>query len=274
MSKQFTVGQRVKFNQPYAAIKAGDEGTIDRVSGQHVHVKMETGKRSGQVAVCYPFRVDEIKAEPKFKVGDKVRNLHDSSEEWCAFRGARHGDICTVIKVEPSNAWPGEQLIRLAEYAPGSPHHLRRASKYELVEEPMFKAGDLVTPNEQENDTRSFTRGKPYKVREYRPAYDGACGVLHFESDDQGYTGRFRPASYYERYVEPEASEPATEFRIRKHGTALREVRGIPFDSQEAAEQAVSRYTPGSVYEIVEVKVVRTVKVEQEVRVIDYKEAA
>ncbi|AGK47209.1 hypothetical protein BTI_1573 [Burkholderia thailandensis MSMB121] len=68
--------------------------------------------------------------------------------------------------------------------------------------------------------------------------------------------------------------EPATEFRIRKHGTALREVRGIPFASQQEAEQAVSRYTPGSVYEIVEVKVVRTVKVEQEVRVIDYKEAA
>lgn len=65
-----------------------------------------------------------------------------------------------------------------------------------------------------------------------------------------------------------------TEFRIRKHGTALREVRGIPFATQQEAEQAVSRYPAGSVYEIVEVKVVRTVKVEQEVRVIDYKEAA
>ncbi|QIX19546.1 hypothetical protein FOB32_17180 [Burkholderia multivorans] len=71
-----------------------------------------------------------------------------------------------------------------------------------------------------------------------------------------------------------EQPEPVAEFRIRKHGTTLRELRGTSYATQEEAEQAVSRYTPGSVYEIVEVKVVRTVKVEQEVRVTDYKEAA
>ncbi|WP_063807189.1 hypothetical protein [Burkholderia cepacia] len=148
------------------------------------------------------------------------------------------------------------------------------AYRLDLIVAHPFKVGDLVTPNVHEHDTQGFTQGKPYKVREYRPAAHGACAVLFFEQDNYGYGSRFRPASYYERYVEPEVSEPATEFRIRKHGTALREVRGIPFASQQEAEQAVSRYTPGSVYEIVEVKVVRTVKVEQEVRVIDYKEAA
>lgn len=84
----------------------------------------------------------------------------------------------------------------------------------------------------------------------------------------------YLPESLEHVQAEQKQPEPVTEFRIRKHGTALREVRGIPFASQQEAEQAVSRYTPGSVYEIVEVKVVRTVKVEQEVRVIDYKEAA
>lgn len=272
MDKKFTVGQKVKcVDAGDTTLKNGVAYTVERVCADgDVFLKEAKHPATGWF-VARRFEPVEV---PKFKVGDKVRNLHDGSEEWGSYRGAQRGDVCTVIKVEPSNVWPGEQLIRLAEYAKASPHHFRRASKYELLEEPKFKTGDLVTPNEQEHDTRSFTRGKPYKVREYQPTHDGACDVLHFESDDQGYTGRFRPASFYERYVEPEASEPASEFRIRKHGTALREVRGIPFDSQEAAEQAVSRYTPGSVYEIVEVKVVRTVKVEQEVRVIDYKEAA
>lgn len=273
MSKQFVVGQRVKFNQPYGFIKAGDEGTIDRVSVRHVHVKMETGKRAGQVAVCYPIRVDAITPEPKFKVGDKVRNTQDGAENWYPSAVKPNlGDICTVVAVESSMEWPGEQLIRLAEYTQESPYHFRRAIKYERIEEHPFKAGDLVTPNENEHDAKSFTRGKPYKVREYRPASSGKCAVIYFESDNEGDANRFRPASYYDHYQEQ--PESVTEFRIRKHGTALREVRGIPFATQQEAEQAVSRYTPGSVYEIVEVKVVRTVKVEQEVRVIDYKEAA
>ncbi|NTY35795.1 hypothetical protein [Burkholderia diffusa] len=203
MSKKFTAGQRVVFNQQYVAnrartYKAGETGTVIRdQDGGTVGVRMD----DGTLTYAFAYRLDEVPEHP-------------------------------------------------------------------------FKAGDVVTPNDKEHDMRSFTKGKPYKVREYRPAHDGACGVLYFESDDQGCTGRFRPASYYAPYVEETHPEPASEFRIRKHGTALREVRGIPFESQEAAEQAVSRYTPGSVYEIVEVKVVRTVKVEQEVRVIDYKEAA
>ncbi|KVF22777.1 hypothetical protein [Burkholderia cepacia] len=204
MSKQFTVGQRVKFNQPYAAIKVGDEGTIDAVGDRHVHVKMETGRRAGQVAVCYPYRVDAIKPEPKFKVGDKVRNVSDGGMK---DYGLQVGKVYTVAAVrdnfEAFRSCSGERYsIQLAELLGGCSTHHRHEYQYELVE------------------------------------------------------------------------EPASEFRIRKHGTALREVRGIPFASQAEAEQAVSRYTPGSVYEIVEVKVVRTVKVEQEVRVIDYKEAA
>lgn len=203
MSKKVTVGQRVKFNQPYSNdIKVGDVGTVREVDNDHVGIDMETGRRAGRVAYCYAHRLDSVSDVPKFKVGD------------------------------------------------------------------------LVTPNGRESDTTSFTAGKPYKVTDYAYERRGIVATVFLEADDKGCQSRFRPASYYDHYVEQKQPEPMTEFRIRKHGTALREVRGIPFDSQEAAEQAVSRYTPGSVYEIVEVKVVRTVKVEQEVRVIDYKEAA
>lgn len=204
MSKQFTVGQRVKFNQRYAAIQVGDEGTIVFTDAKYVHVKMETGIRAGQVSVCYPFRVDAIRPEPKFKVGDKVRNVSDNGMKGYGLKvGAQYTVAAVRDNFEAFEAHYGERYsVQLAELLAECALHHRHESQYELV------------------------------------------------------------------------AEPTTEFRIRKHGTALREVRGIPFATQKEAEQAVSRYTPGSVYEIVEVKVVRTVKVEQEVRVIDYKEAA
>lgn len=273
MDKKFTVGQKVKcVDAGDTTLRNGVVYTVERVCADGDVFLKETKHPATGWFVARRFEPVE-RQQPKFKVGDKVRNLHDGSEEWGSYRGARRGDVCTVIKIEPSNVWTGEQLIRLAEYENGSPQHLRRASKYELVEEPKFKAGDLVTPNDQEHDTRSFTKGKPYMVREYRPAQEDACGVLYFESDDQGYKGRFRPESFYERYVEPEASEPATEFRIRKHGGTLGDIRGTRYSSKEEARKAATRYVAGA-YEVVRVVVEDVIKVEHITRVIDYKEAA
>lgn len=133
----------------------------------------------------------------------------------------------------------------------------------------QFKAGDIVTPNACEFDTKSFTRGKPYKVRKYQPAQDGMCGVLHFESDDKGHEGRFRPASYYESYVEPTPGD----FRIRKRGTVNGEIRGTRYTSQEEARKAAERYVDG-VYEVVRVVVERVIEVKTETRVTELKEAA
>ncbi|KUZ11505.1 hypothetical protein WI28_16530 [Burkholderia diffusa] len=138
------------------------------------------------------------------------------------------------------------------------------AYRLDAVPEQTFKVGDTVSVKNPKDFGGAWNG--PMRVDWVFPS--GRIRAIHPERG----AGGFLPDQV--EHVEPEASAPATEFRIRKHGTALREVRGIPFASQQEAEQAVSRYTPGSVYEIVEVKVVRTVKVEQEVRVIDYKEAA
>lgn len=146
------------------------------------------------------------------------------------------------------------------------------------TEIPEFKVGDTV------RITQKYTNGGELYWAELMDKYVGREGVvigtpqgsehrtIQVSVDDDAWW--YLPESLEHVKAEQKQPEPASEFRIRKHGTALREVRGTPFVSQEAAEQAVSRYTPGSVYEIVEVKVIRTVKVEQEVRVIDYKEAA
>lgn len=195
MSKKFTAGQRVVFNQQYVAnrkhtYEAGEKGTVTRDQyANGVNVRMD----DGTMTYAFAYRLDAIQEHP-FKVGDTVRVKNPA---------------------EFGGAWNGPMPV------------------------------DWVFPS-------------------------GHIRVIH----PQRGAGGFLPDQVERVEVEQEQPEPVTEFRIRKHGTALREVRGIPFDSQEAAEQAVSRYTPGSVYEIVEVKVVRTVKVEQEVRVIDYKEAA
>ncbi|AOJ66452.1 hypothetical protein WJ32_29235 [Burkholderia ubonensis] len=261
----------------------------------------------------------------KFKDGQRVKFNQTYREN--AKNTYQPGDSGTVVHV--GTGWRPLISVKMDSGAVTTCF----AARLDLIEELQFKAGDLVTPNFREHD-RSFQMGKPYTVREYKPAIsEGHVAVIYFESDDYGNTGRFRPADYYVPYVahsfkigdtvrvknpedfgggwngpmevdwvfpwghvraiHPERGvggflpnqveridvhqkqpEPTTEFRIRKHGTALREVRGTPFATQQEAEQAVSRYTPGSIYEIVEVKVVRTVKVEQEVRVIDYKEAA
>ncbi|MCA8314725.1 hypothetical protein LGN43_10570 [Burkholderia multivorans] len=287
MNKQFNVGDKVKVTkkvdmrngEPFPWLDSmdltiGAAGKITSVHSFNAGVAYAVEFDNGEVrgAFFLPESLEHIETA-QFKVGDKVRNANDGAEKWSS--GALHpkrGDICTVIAVKHSTEWPGEQLIRLAEYEQESPYHFRRANKYERIEDHPFKAGDLVTPNEQEHDTEGFTKGKPYKVREYRPDTAFEVAAIYFESDNYGNPGRFRPASYYEHYKEQ--PEPVAEFRIRKHGTTLRELRGTSYATQGEAEQAVSRYTPGSVYEIVEVKVVRTVKVEQEVRVTDYKEAA
>ncbi|MUV20869.1 hypothetical protein GNZ25_17800 [Burkholderia thailandensis] len=146
------------------------------------------------------------------------------------------------------------------------------------TELPAFKVGDTVRITQKyTNVGELYWSGRMDKhvgrrgsvIQEPRP---GKYRSIQVSVDGDAWW--YLPESLEHVATVQKQPESATEFRIRKHGTALREVRGIPFDSQEAAEQAVSRYTPGSVYEIVEVKVVRTVKVEQEVRVIDYKEAA
>ncbi|KWH13397.1 hypothetical protein WT58_04250 [Burkholderia territorii] len=140
------------------------------------------------------------------------------------------------------------------------------AYRLDAIQEHPFKVGDTVRVKNP-TDFGGAWNG-PMPVDWVFPS--GHIRAIHPERG----AGGFLPDQVERVGVHQEQREPATEFRIRKHRTALREVRGIPFASQEAAEQAVSRYTPGSVYEIVEVKVVRTVKVEQEVRVIDYQEAA
>ncbi|WP_080415424.1 hypothetical protein [Burkholderia ubonensis] len=204
--------------------------------------------------------------DKKFQVGQKVKCIDNGNTTTGPAAGLVVGHVYTVVNVRAG----GDVYLKEVKH-PVTGWWL--ASRFEVAEVHPFTAGDLVTPNDRERD-KAFTQGKPYKVRRYTPREFGHCAVIHFESDDGGNTGRFRPADFYVPYVARPQPEPTTEFRIRKHGTALREVRGTPFATQQEAEQAVSRYTPGSVYEIVEVKVVRTVKVEQEVRVIDYKEAA
>lgn len=146
------------------------------------------------------------------------------------------------------------------------------------TERPEFKAGDTVCI------TQKYTNGDELYWSARMDRHVGRKGIVIQESRPGKYRAIkvsvdgdawwYLPESLEHVATVPTQPEPVSEFRIRKHGTALREVRGIPFATQQEAEQAVSRYTPGSVYEIVEVKVVRTVKVEQEVRVIDFKEAA
>ncbi|KVQ06863.1 hypothetical protein [Burkholderia ubonensis] len=218
MTKQFKVGQKVKvskkvdarYGEPFPWLDCMDSaiGAIGTITGTNTFnageaYAVDFDGDTSMDAYYLPESLEPIE-EPRFKVGDKVRNVSDTGMK---DYGLKVGEVYTVAKVRDNFTSFGRicgdrHCIQLAELLDACSTHHRYESQYELVE------------------------------------------------------------------------EPATEFRIRKHGTALREVRGTPFATQQEAEQAVSRYTPGSVYEIVEVKVVRTVKVEQEVRVIDYKEAA
>ncbi|WP_232448036.1 hypothetical protein [Burkholderia ubonensis] len=200
----------------------------------------------------------------EFKVGQTVRVGNSMMRDFYMRKGL-NPDCLVVDRLDYKNdpIMKGESNTENYGFRSENFDQVERAS--------AFTAGNkLRITFDGFHPARMWGKGAVVEFIEYSPSagrqacrvktHDGVLGIID--------------ADRLERIEEQPQPEPATEFRIRKHGTALREVRGIPFATQQEAEQAVSRYTPGSVYEIVEVKVVRTVKVEQEVRVIDYKEAA
>jgi hypothetical protein len=133
-----------------------------------------------------------------------------------------------------------------------------------VPERRKLKAGDVVRTN---SSTLYITAGKEYTVSRDEVAGQGVC-ISDNNDNDNGLL-------YGHEFTLVRAVEdaPVGDFRIRKHG-ARGEIRGTSYTSLQEAETAIARYMPGTIYEIVEVQVVRTVKVEQDVRVVDYKQAA
>jgi hypothetical protein len=271
MSKQFAAGQTVECvsTATYGGVVQGEKYTVESADGGWVVLKEV--KHPNTVGGRFLSSRFKPVQEQKISVGDTVRIKDTRLLRDFYVRKGMNPDRLVVARFD----YKGDPIM---QGETGTENYGFRLGHFELVEKSSpFKKGDIV------RITKKYTGNDELFWADYlMDKYIGREGVVTKERHSvksraiqvsvDGDAWWYLPESLEQ--VVAKQPEPASEFRIRKHGTALREVRGTPFASQEAAEQAVSRYTPGSVYEIVEVKVVRTVRVEQEVRVIDYKEAA
>ena len=265
MNKQFSAGQTVECvsTATYGGVVQGEKYTVESADGGWVVLKEV--KHPNTVGGRFLSSRFKPVQKQKINVDDTVRIKDTRLLRDFYVRKGMNPDRLVVERFD----YKGDPIMRGET---GTEDYGFRLSHFELVEKAdSIKSGDkLRIVYDGFQPARNWGKGV---VVEFIESLGGSPAVYRVKTHD-GIVGIIDADRLETMAAEQKQPEPASEFRIRKHGTALREVRGIPFDSQEAAEQAVSRYTPGSVYEIVEVKVVRTVKVEQEVRVIDYKEAA
>ncbi|MGY6237045.1 hypothetical protein ACW910_05870 (plasmid) [Burkholderia ambifaria] len=265
MSKQFTAGQTVECvsTATYGGVVCGERYTVESTDGGWVVLKEV--KHPNTVGGRFLSSRFKPVQEQKISVGDTVRIKDTRLLRDFYVRKGMNPDRLVVERFD----YKGDPIMQGEKE---SENYGFRLFHFELVEKAgAIKAGDkLRIVYDGFHPSENWGKGV---VVEFVESLGGAPAAYRVKTHD-GIVGIIDADRLETIAAEQAQPEPASEFRIRKHGTALREVRGIPFESQEAAEQAVSRYTPGGVYEIVEVKVVRTVKVEQEVRVIDFKEAA
>ncbi|WP_244137256.1 hypothetical protein [Burkholderia pyrrocinia] len=273
MSKQYTAGQTVECvsTATYGGVVQGENYTVESADGGWVVLKEV--KHPNTVGGRFLSSRFKPVQEKKINVGDTVRIKDTHLLRDFYVRKGMNPDRLVVERFD----YKGDPIM---QGETETENYGFRMFHFELVEKSSaFKKGDAVriTKKYTGNDEIFWADGlmDKYIGREgvvTKERYSVTDRAIQVSVDGDAWW--YLPESLERVESEQKQPEPVTEFRIRKHGTALREVRGIPFASQQEAEQAVSRYTPGSIYEIVEVKVVRTVKVEQEVRVIDYKEAA
>jgi len=270
MSKQITVGAKVKckmFTGPAASRLFAPDVVyeVDSITeGGDVYIK---GVPHPVTGWWIPSRFDVVdeptQESAPFAVGDMVTPR-------TSILGFTPGMPYVVTKVElvDNGFWrlifnadddgqarfrPADGFERYEEVPPEPVVEVRR----------KLEVGDVVTAT---TGTLDITQGNTYVVTSAE--YDGCVYVRDDIGDENGLL-----AADEFTLVQPPEHAPVSDFRIRKHG-ARGEIRGTPYATLEAAEQAITRYMPGTVYEIVAVQVVRTVKVEQETRLVDFDCAA
>lgn len=239
---------------------------VNLFSGDRASVRID--------GVTWSYAVEDLQAvAPKFSIKDRVA-LNQPYGQHAA------GTIGTVIGSEPNachNECEGD-LVHVRtdtgdEFEAFAYRFDHASAKPEAVpERRKLKTGDVVIATRATTD---ITEGKEYVATSNEDDY----GFVFVRDDVGDHNGLLKGHEFTfvrtgeTSEVSASAATGVRDFRIRKHG-ARGEIRGTSYATLADAESAIGRYMPGNVYEIVEVQVVRTVKVEQEVRVVDYKEAA